>query len=317
MEKIRVVEYRKDIPGLSAQGAYWAGRKYRKIYKWIRPGLELPASVKNSQDLIDVIKSYGFNNVEFGNYVTEEDRFNYLVGFYYAIYDMNKVLGLQKNMGLDRMITIGFGSRGIPKSLAHYNPNTRFININRYGKTFDIDKPETFISTGGISSFAHEYGHALDYILGGHVERNLHHFPLTLGSSTKMHWDLNEFRTPMRKLMNKLIHTYIWKDYEKRVLSDSYSAILFESGYYRRHNEIFARLFEKYIFYKLQQRQIINRALTKSKYDRHVYATDKEFKKLVTIMDELMDLMRSHITFVNSNSSATGKKAAAAQGRLF
>ncbi len=196
---------------------------------------------------------------------------------------------------MDAMITVGYGSRGVGGSLAHYNPTTRFININRYSKTSDSFKPFAFISSGGISSFAHEYGHALDYILGGHVERNSTCFPLTLGRSTRRTWSSAEFTTPMRKLMQKLIHRYIWEDEKETTHTKNYQKIINAVPYYRQHNEIFARLFEKYIFVKLADRQIKNLALSKSKYDARVYATDQDMKKLIPLRDQLVGEIRKHI----------------------
>lgn len=312
----RIKDQSKDFPPISAKAAWWYEKGYRNFVARVRPGLELPKNIKSSDDLLTVIKGYGFNGIEFGNYVTEEDKFNYLVAFYFAIYDMNKILGFQKNMGLDKMITIGYGSRGLGGTLAHFRPTNNFININRYEKVLDIQKPAAFFSSGGINSFAHEYAHALDYILGGYVERSSTNYPLTMGNSVARKWDRSRITSPMRSTMNELIHAFIWKDKNETGFTESYSKIAKASDYYRQHNEIFARLFEKYIHWKLAERQIKNLALTKNKYENAVYATDRDFKKLVPIMDKLVGQMRGHITSKYAPAKSVTQKMAA-QGKLF
>jgi hypothetical protein len=309
--RVHVMDTVPPIPGRNKKNIYWFYRGYRKIFKDLRPGLDLPGNIKTSQDLIELIQGYGFRGVEFGNWLTEEDRFVYLVALYFAIYDMNKILGFGKNMGMDKMISIGFGSRGVPKSLAHFNSATNFININRYDRTHNAIKPIQFVRSGGISSFAHEYGHALDYILGGYVERNRELFSLTLGNSVRTQWLYKSFNTPMRRLTNELLHAYIWEDEQEKKFTRSYENIHGERPYYRQHNEIFARLFEKYLWHKLQQRHIKNLGLTKGKYDLHVYVTDRDMKKLIPIMDKLVRVMAQHITAKQKTATLPAPRLAA------
>ncbi len=58
--------------------------------------------------------------------------------------------------------------------------------------------------------------------------------------------------------------------------------------------EIFARLFEQYVAFKLKQNGIANSFLTDTKYTRAVYMTPTELKRVVPYFDRLLVLMRGH-----------------------
>lgn len=64
--------------------------------------------------------------------------------------------------------------------------------------------------------------------------------------------------------------------------------------YYVERTEVFARLFEQYIPFKLKQIGIANSFLTDTKYTRAVYMTPSELKKVVPLFDKLLVLMRTH-----------------------
>lgn len=292
---------RSDIPGVSRLNKFWQIKGARPMFKPLRKGMSLPGGINSIQELEKLILSYGFRGIEYGNWLTEEDKFNYLASTYLALYDLNKVLKFQKNIGLDRSISLGFGSRGISRSLAHYNIRDKFININRYEKTYDRVKEYSFRDSGGIHSLGHEYGHALDYIFGAHIEQSKTSLSLTAGNyhGTKIpNW--KQAPDTLRGIMGMIIHLYIYKDAatstkEGTAFTDSYKKIAGGREYYRRHNEIFARLFEKYIHWKLEAVGVKNTTLTKEKYDHNVYATDKDFKRIVPWMDKLVELMRKQV----------------------
>lgn len=74
----------------------------------------------------------------------------------------------------------------------------------------------------------------------------------------------------------------------KEVLSERYW------DYFLSRNEIFARLFEQYVAYKLKELKIKNIFLTKTKYHTAQYMRLTEMKAVVPLFDKLLIQMRKH-----------------------
>ncbi|MEL7532354.1 MAG: LPD1 domain-containing protein [Bacteroidota bacterium] len=257
---------------------------------------------------------FGLRAWEFGNWLTNEDRMNYVCGSGIALYDMRSVLQFPTpQMGLQGMVSLAIGARGKSSASAHFEPHTFAINLTRYSdnpgpKAMHYNpflkkypKVVRFLRMGGVGSLAHEYGHALDYFFGGFVDQDAEHFALTGGRSvrTRPDHELMKKKT-LRGYTEKLIHNIIWETDTKQ--SRYYSelrALLKEkkikSNYYYRRNELFARFFEQYIQFKLKQKGLQNRLLHKPKYDNVVYLPQKHLEKLVPIMDKLVAQMRVYL----------------------
>ena len=104
--------------------------------------------------------TFGFRGVEFGNWVKQgksgKERQWMLNNAYDARYDLSKILNIPpKAVALNRDLGLCFGSRGFGSASAHYEPDTRVINLTK---------------TKGYSSLAHEWFHALDH----HMARNMY-----------------------------------------------------------------------------------------------------------------------------------------------
>ena len=96
----------------------------------------------------ELLETFSLRAIEFGNYVTQEERQIILNNAYDSFMDMCDVLGLdEKAIGFDGRLAIGFGSRGKGRAKAHYEPDRAVINLTK---------------TQGAGSFAHEWFHALD-----------------------------------------------------------------------------------------------------------------------------------------------------------
>lgn len=160
---------------------YWEG-KTKVIFtpnnKAIRSGSDIPSSYRyNNIDFLE--NHYNLKAVEFGNWLSQQDRQNYLSGLGLALYDLTNILGFAPaKLSLKKKITVAFGARGRGSALAHFESDTFAINITRYkrpakGSTLrpSFDRTKLLIASGGVGSFAHEYGHALDYFGGTFVER--------------------------------------------------------------------------------------------------------------------------------------------------
>lgn len=103
----------------------------------------------SGQDYLDV---FGFKGGEFGNWMSEMDRQVSLNLGYEALFDLAKALQVElKDIALAHELSIAFGARGSGSALAHYEPLREVINLTKMR---------------GAGSLAHEWGHALDDIIG-------------------------------------------------------------------------------------------------------------------------------------------------------
>lgn len=291
---------------------YWTTTGFREFYKQFRKGLALPKTIAdNAASPLKIQEAFKLKGFQFGNWLTNEDRYNYLAAIYICLYDLNKVLKFKgNNLGLDNNLIVSFGARGSSGALAHYESWNHTINMTRYKKLSTINKQradigappialpktELFVYTGGVGSFAHEYGHFLDYYFGGNYDVDSTHYSLSTWRSTSYNRMIWGAKQPLRKLMEDLLMKIIWKDEKKKVYS-AYMKKLKDyekSDYWFRRNELFARAFEQYISYKLSALGIHNKFLAKRKYVGHVYIAPKEFKAVVPYFDKLIRELRKY-----------------------
>lgn len=286
--------------GMSKMEAWWRGKGFKDIYKEFRKGSVPAVFLKQIRDVRNVEKLFQLRGFQFGNWVNNEDRFNYLAALGICLFDLNKVLKFKSNnLGLDHNLGVAFGARGQRGAVAHYEPKNHIINMTRYYDANKWIKPPSkairFVESGGVGSFAHEYGHFLDFFFGSRVEVNSRYYSLSNGSSTnstRIKYDKKKF--PIRYAMEDLLEVAYWdasktkpSTFLKRI--EAYS----NKPYYVERTEIFARLFEQYIAFKLKQNGIANSFLTDTKYTRAVYMTPTELRRVVPLFDRLLVLMRT------------------------
>lgn len=271
--------------------SYWKTRGYDQFYKRFRSGANLPAVFHTVESKEKIIQHFNLNSIGYGNWVTQEDRFNYLSALIVALYDMERVLGFKANIGLNKMVSISFGARGKGGALAHFEPGSFIINVTRYKENPAYDKEHRFINTGGAGSLAHEYGHALDYYFGMYKEMASAAAALSMGSSISTRTRQN--KGTMRQLMDDLLLKIIWQQ-EGQQYSAYYQRLQqnFGGDYMFRRAEIFARAFEVYIKYKLQKTGILNKFLNETKYTEKAYLTTAELERVLPQFDRLIYAMR-------------------------
>lgn len=292
---------------LSKADKYWSSANLQRFYRTFRKPMILPVGYERDVNSVERVQEiFKIRGFQFGNWVTTEDRFNYLAAMYICLFDLQRVLKFKNsNLGLDNQLAIAFGSRGVPKALAHYEPKNIVINISRYIRPDvlkdrlgikNIPKEVLFVETGGIGAFAHEYGHFLDGVYGMYSEPVIGQPFLTgrSGSLTKDRLD-NSKSHPMRKLVEDMYEQMFWKKSKagkkvKTNFSERLEAT--KSDYLQNRQEIFARSFEQYIAYKLQAMKIKNEFMVQRKYSAKHYLTPAELKKVVPYFDKLMELMR-------------------------
>lgn len=295
VKSLKIVDSNAEISAGSRADLYWKTAGVMELFKKLRPGLNVPENFIKNPD--NTIKQFKLKAVAFGNWVTIEDRINYTAVMFLSFYDMNKVVRFNSNIGLNNL-SVTFGDRGFPKSLAHYNPGSILININRY-KRGASSKEFRFLTSGGVHSFAHEYGHFLDYFAGGVLEPTANYYACTGGHSVARYKLL--INSPIRAKVDDILFKIMWQKTGK--LTEYYSALVAlvndeESGfgeYWIRRNELFARAFEKYIQFELNEMGIKNHFLTKTRYTDFVYVPDNHFKTLVPDFREFIKLTRDKI----------------------
>ena len=104
----------------------------------------------------DFIKTFHIRGGEFGNWTNEKERQTSLDMAYDAFYDMAKAVGIRaEDISLPSLsrkgLAIAFGARGRGNALAHYEKDLEVINLTKLR---------------GAGSLAHEWGHALDHMIG-------------------------------------------------------------------------------------------------------------------------------------------------------
>lgn len=130
--------------------------KRRAPRNWIRPhapeglvrtGFATPTSTGRTEK--DLMATFGFRGIEFGNWVTQAQRQQFVDAFYDACSDLMQLLGMPPHFAsLGGTLGVGYGSRGkgLSRIRAHFEPGILH-----------------FTKENGPGSFAHEFAHALDF----------------------------------------------------------------------------------------------------------------------------------------------------------
>lgn len=178
----------------------------------------------------DYDQVFGISKGEFGNWLNNKDR-QYSMNYGYdAFLDLSRALHIHpKDISLDGMLKIAFGSRGNGFAVAHYEPLRKVINLTKMK---------------GAGSLAHEWGHAFDDYIG-----------MKLGFDDYATNHFYELKSKLPSFYN-LIDTMKYKDYKQtkfysdaNAIDGSYSRC--DKGYWGSTVEMFARAFACYVHDKL------------------------------------------------------------------
>lgn len=301
----KIVDHGKVSPRGNSD-LYWGRVKIDLIFspddEKVRVGDKLPEGYKYT-DMRYLENYYGLRAFEFGNWLSQQDRANYLAGLGIALFDLHKVLGIKpEKLSIKNKLAVAFGARGRGAALAHFEPGSFVINLCRYSRPpQESTRPTNFrrvsliLKDGGVGAFAHEYGHALDYFGGKDVEPG---DTLTLSGDDSIKPAPNAEhikKNTLRGLMERLMYKIIWKNAKEYT---PYYQKLIKKGtskYYKQRNEIFARAFEVYVQYKLEQEKHKNIFLTESKYEGRYYMNEKEMKRVLPEFDALINGLKKYL----------------------
>ncbi|MGH1336076.1 MAG: LPD1 domain-containing protein [Aureispira sp.] len=306
----KIVDTLADQVVPSRMIAWWELKGFVPLYKEFRKGAISEGVLRKMGDIRQIDIHFGLKGYQFGGWVSStEDKFNYLSALAICLYDLNKVmLFYNNNIGFG-ILGIAFGARGRSRAQAHYEPTTNVINLTRYKSAASYKdnpffekvptKEQRFVYTGGPGALAHEYGHFLDFTFGRGVEPYNGKLSLSGGKdSYEKGKTVYSDKYPLRQCMEELLtlictskgdKSAFVKRIERLKNSKRYKKYLLERC------EIFARVFEQYIAYKLREKNIQNAFLTDTKYDPILYLTPKELSSIVPKMDELLRHFRRYI----------------------
>lgn len=218
-------------------------------------------------DLKALLKKYKLKGFEFGRYVNNEDRYDFVLATKDSLEDLAWLLKAD-NLGVEGKVGIAFGARGRGgRVAAHYEPSLNMINLT---------KPS------GAGAMAHEYGHALDYNIGTYIDQNRKYAALSGGRSMSKFPEDNTGGT-VRLLMRKLIREI--------KMTQSFARLKEASDYWHYNTEVFARYFEQWCCYTLRAAKVSNGFLTHSwtSYTTEAaYLTEADFKKVLPTGNKLM-----------------------------
>lgn len=284
--------------------SYWSANEFKNFYSHFRSSKSTRKKAQTfpSVDITcDVQEKFGFKGFQFGNWTTNEDRFNYLGAFAIACVDLDAVLKFSikgRSLGFNTL-AIAFGARGRGIASAHYEPGLRVINITRYKRPDGQTKLKSFKLSGGVGAFAHEYGHFLDYYFGSLVLGNA---PSLSGGRIAFKNFKNTRAEPLRNAMENILERAFVDGkgnesvYIKRL---RHFLGVEDPEYWLRRNEVFARTFEQYIQGRLESVGVSNTFLTELKYERLTYPNKKEAEALAPLFTKLINLMRAKLKKTN------------------
>lgn len=264
---------------------FWLGEPVKRSQKY--EAADYPGKL----DQYEIIKKYKLKGFEYGNWVSNNDRYDRLEATAESLENLAKIMGT-KNIGCDGTIGIAFGARGHTKALAHFEPHTFMINLTKQK---------------GFGSLAHEYGHALDYFFGMYVDQSREYSSLVGGHTTRMVLPLEG--GTLRKQAVKIVNEITTYKGNKTATYERLEKNFAGNEYWFRRSEIFARAFEQWIRYRMDKKSIKNTFLSKQKYESASYILPVDFNRIAPEMDKLFKEMASFMNDKKKSISINGAKS--------
>lgn len=191
-------------------------------------------SGKQFIDPTEVVKHFRVHSVEFGNWVNQQERINFLYGGTVTMRDMARVLNIpQSRMGLKGKLALAFGARGQGgRAAAFYQGGFKVINLTK---------------KAGKGAFVHEWGHAVDDALGWPSDHR----------STRKQPDYSGKRSGTASyLVETVLDKILWNSDGS---PSSYQKFLKGQGeYLNRRAEIWARIVEAFYWKRFKALGIYN-----------------------------------------------------------
>lgn len=274
---IKLAEFTNEA---DAWAAYGDTEKLGKIYDelrkfpserrdWNRPRLGEDWRKGRDMSPESFAEVFPFRGVEFGNWVNQTERAACLNEAADALQDLAAVIGIRPEaVALGASLAWAFGSRGVGKALAHYEPARRVVNLTK---------------KKGNGCVAHEWFHALD-----------NYMMIQAGSPSLMavsdcHAYGDAEKSPIFAAAYELKNALLKSDmYTRSRRIDAFRS----TPYWATVTEMAARAFEAVIYYKLESAGMCNDYLVNFKpseeWNRpecYPYPTKDEAAQLAPLFD--------------------------------
>lgn len=242
---------------------------------------------------------FNLRSIEFGNWMTQQDRANFLYASALSLHHLAKILNVSDtSIGLGGRLSLALGARGHSRALGHYEPTPYgVINLTK--------------TKGMLGVLAHEYAHAFDNMISFIAQSKAHTY-VSGGRSTRTGYNEtiakkgNFFEQQFEEFFNRL---YFTNKGEETNFNQNLKR--FEE-YWQRRNEVFARTFEVYIRMLLNQKKIKNTFLVSSNYKNPAYPNLILLQKVSPIIYKMlgkgMPLLRKHKQTLQGINTPTGYK---------
>ena len=172
---------------------------------------------------------FGFRAIEFGNYVSQKERQQFLNDIYDALMDMSEILGVSpRALSLGGKLALAVGARGTSGASGHYEPYKNVINITK---------------TRGAGVLAHEWLHALDRYFSNFDENMV--YPNGTRYATQQEYS-DDTRQEVKDAFEKVMLAVKASDYRDRSMR--------LGEYWASEKELAARALQDYVIRKLEER---------------------------------------------------------------
>lgn len=226
-------------------------------------------------DQNEFIDEFGFKSVEFGNWLNQPERYYFLYNSAVSFKHLSDLFNIPHYLiGFNDKLSVAFGARGVSSAMAHFEklPNI-IINLTK---------------EKGHHYLAHEYGHAIDNLLGFYIGKDQNSY-ISGGRSNRTLVDDELSLSPnyfIRKFEQLFKVLYFNEDgtktdFLKRIKSHK------QADYLTRRTEVFARTFEVYVANKLDRAEIKNTFLVKRSNLNASYPVELS-SKIMPIMDSII-----------------------------
>jgi hypothetical protein len=269
-------------------------------------GKDLQGVTKSPQAALEyAVEQLKLRGVQWGNYVTDEERMHHAAKSVEALVDLADVLGIKpEDISLGGQLGLAIGARGTGNALAHYEPELKVINLTR---------------AGGVGSLAHEWGHALDHSLTDFSkgfmsdEYRFTHQSVQNGRVWRMEEKdatassrLNPeelSNIEIRRAYRAFFESPEYQQYYRRVrehvqdlVRNKQVSLKKANEYWLSRKEIFARTFERYVQRKLEtsgRKNTYLAGIEKNAYQQGgLWPTDQEADSLMAGMDGIFSAFR-------------------------